>query len=196
MGKRLLSNFVPVQLERIKQRTPVLPLPSPNSWPIMSSAPSPGPEHRRRRIDGLPPKYRRARSWSCSPASACGANISGRSRPSPDTLYKNRIVFLNRSPSPAAPRAGRPRGQVKSPGVVELVLRFRNEQGIGFAPQHGLSGRHPEVDRDAARHIAAVPVHPEFTHPVLQGGDHGPAHSGGVVIQIRHIGPVGILGMD
>ena len=57
-------------------------------------------------------------------------------------------------------------------------------------------GVFPEVGGYSVGHIAAETVNAHFSDPELHGVDHGSAHLLVVVVEVGHIGPVGVFGED
>jgi hypothetical protein len=77
---------------------------------------------------------------------------------------------------------------------VELrSFSLRKHEEIGLALRELAPRRAPEIHRHAARNVATEAVDVRAVDPELHGGQHRGAKAGVVVVELRHIGPVGLV---
>ncbi len=92
---------------------------------------------------------------------------------------------------------------VKGPGVGLIEAHFMHLRLGGLRQHehllvrlHRVDGRLPEVQGNGVRHVAAVAINVELTHPVLHDVNHFLPGSRVVVIEVHHVRPVGRIAVE
>ncbi len=85
-------------------------------------------------------------------------------------------------------------GHIESLFVKLLIFPLGEHENVRFNRFQTVASGFPEISRDKSRYITTVAVYIGFAHPKLQRIDHLSPKFFILVIQVRHIAPIGSFG--